>query len=137
MMQAQMSSHSSYFSQAREADEQIDLEKLRVVLDEATERIATGAGFSKTEALEILEKVRVEMIGEIKRALEALDNGAIVKQTDEARLVKAVGQAIASICNATNLDTDEVTSILTEEVGAPMDTLVHRLRAKTRSEARL
>ena len=133
MMQAQV---SSYFAQMREADEQIDLEKLRAVLDAAIDRVAKASGFSKMEALEVLERVRVEMIGEIKRALEALDNGALVQHTDEAQLVKSVGQAIASICNATNLDTDEVTTILTEEVGAPTDTLVHRLRAKTRQEAR-
>ena len=49
-----------------------------------------------------------------------------------ALLMQAVKEAVKNIANATDLDTAHISSILTENRTATVDSIVHRLREESR-----
>lgn len=112
--------------------DKVDVEKLVRVVNEAVTAISVSTSLSADEVLEILESINVEMVRELEPALMAL--GKTGKTIDAAKLSRAIGKAIASISWATDLHTDEITTIFSKQPGASVEDVVDRLHAQSRKD---
>lgn len=119
------------------AFEKANLGKLDRVVNDAITAISTKTGLSVNEAREIMANLRVEMVGEIRGVIDTLGNLNAVKHADAAKLSGAIEDAIESIANATDLVTDEITEIFTQEAGASIEDVVSRLYAKSKADRSL
>ena len=120
------------------AFEKSNFGKLARTVNEAIQAVSTKTSLPVNQVLEILGHVRVEMVGEIREVVDSLGNDMdAVKHTDAAILSSAIEDAIESISNATDLDTDEITWIFTKRPGAGVEDIVSRLYAKSKSSRSL
>lgn len=108
--------------------DRVDMEKLVRVVNEAVAAIAVSTSLPAHEVLGILESIHVEMVGDIKAALMAMGE----KKMDVAKLSRAIEKAIASISHATDLDTNEITTIFSKKPGASVEDVVCRLHEQSR-----
>lgn len=111
--------------------ERVDMQKLGTVVENAVRSISAKTSLAENEVLDILEKVRVTMVGELRRAVEILEARGMIQAVDESRLSAAIEEAIEEISNATDLNTDEITEVFTKEEGASLEHIVFRLRARS------
>lgn len=109
----------------------IDVEKLVRVVNEAVAAVAVSANLPASEVLDILENIHVEMVGELETTLMSMGEKRKGK-VDTAKLSRAIEKAIASISWATDLDTDEITTIFSKKPGASVEDVAHRLHEKSR-----
>lgn len=109
----------------------VDVEKLVRVVNEAVAAIALSTSLPTQEVLEILESIHVEMVSELKPKLMTLEPkpGRVV---DAAKLSHAIEKAIAAISWATDLHTDEITTIFSEQPGASVEDVASRLHEQSR-----
>lgn len=112
--------------------DRMDVEKLVRVVNEAVATIATSTSLPANEVLEILESIHVEMVGELTMALKAMGNTRTERAVDTEKLSRAIEKAIAMISNATDLDTDEITTIFSTKPGASVEDVVYRLHEQSR-----
>lgn len=119
------------------AFEKANFGKLEKTVNEAITGVSALTGLPVNEVLEVMGSIRVEMVGEIRGAIDALGNLNAVKHADAAKLSKAIEWAIESVANATDLDTDEITYIFTKRPGADMEDIVSRLYAKSKTDRAL
>lgn len=119
------------------AFEKANLGKLDKVVNDAITAISTKTSLPVSEVREIMGNVRVELVGEIRGVIDTLGNLNAVKHADAAKLSSAIEDAIESIANATDLDTDEITEIFTKEAGASVEDVVSRLYAKSKADRSL
>lgn len=112
--------------------DRVDVEKLVRVVNEAVALVAVSTSLPTHEVLDILESIHVEMVGELKTALMAMGNERVSKGMDAAKMSRAIERAIASISYATDLDTDEITTIFSKKPGASVEDVVYRLHEQSR-----
>jgi hypothetical protein len=112
--------------------EKMDMEKLATVINEAITAISSKTSLPENEVLDILEKVRVDMVGNLKKAIQALEERGEIPNVDPGRLGMAIEEAIEAISAATDLNTDEITEVLTWVEGASFDHIVYSLRTRSR-----
>lgn len=93
---------------ASQQTEQVDIEKLTAIVEEAIQSIAKATGLAAEEVIEIIEEVNV------------------------ARLKQATQEAFKKISIATDLDTEEITDIFEEKRAATLDDIVVRLHEKSK-----
>lgn len=112
--------------------ERIDMQKLGGVVSNAVTSISTKTGLPENEVLDIMEKVRVEMVGDLKGAILTLESNGAIPNVNADKLSMAMEEAIETIADATDLDTDEITEVFTKEEGASLDHIIFRLRERSR-----
>jgi hypothetical protein len=125
---------TSQFTVTDTGPDRRDIQKLGNVVNDAIVSISDSSGLSPSETLVLLEKVHVEFVSQLKDTVEALEDSGELRRVDPVKLSKAIEESIAAICNATALDTYEITKIFTEEPGASVDSIVHRMRARSSSD---
>lgn len=121
---------TSQFTVTATGPDKQNIEKLGAVVNEAITSISVASDLSTMEVLNLLEKVHVEMVSELKGAVETLEDRGELKRVDPEKLSKAIEKAIDAISNATDLDTDQITEIFAAQPDASVDNIVHRLRVK-------
>ena len=113
--------------------DRVDVEKLVRVVNEAVSAIAVSTNLPADEVLDILESIHVEMVSELKTALKAMSDER-ARKVDAVKMSRAIEKAIASISHATDLDTDEITTIFSKKPGASVEDVVHRLHEQSRAD---
>ncbi len=109
---------------AAQQTEENDLAKLTAIVEEAIEFIAEKTGLSGQDTLQILQEFSVEEIRNEKHASGQSFNAS--------KFNKALDKAIRSIAYATGLNTSEISNIFTGERHAAVDSIVLRLREKSK-----
>jgi hypothetical protein len=116
----------------RMAFEKMDVERLEKFVGETVMTMAASTCIRPEEVLDILESIRVEMVGELKGAVETLGKDReAVKRMDSAKLCWEIEKAIEAISVATDLDTDEITTIFSSKPGANLADVAFRLHAQS------
>ena len=111
--------------------ERIDVQKLGEVVEDAILLISAKTGLDEEHVLDILEKVRVPMVGELKNTLEILEARGMIQPLDKDRMCAAIKSAISSIAHATDLSTAEITEVFCKQDGASLEHIIFRLRARS------
>ena len=112
--------------------ERMDMEKLAGVVNDAITAVSRKTRLPEHEVLDILEKVRVNMVGDLKHAIQTLEDAGEIPHVDPEQLSMALEAVIGSIAEATDLNTDEITEVLTMQQGATFDNVVFHLRTRSR-----
>ncbi len=116
----------------RDAFEKMDIESLEKFVNETVSTMAASTSLQPSEALDILENIRVEMLSELKGEVEALGNvKEVVKRVDPAKLSWEIEKAIEAISIATDLNTDEITTIFSMKPGASLSDVSYRLHVQS------
>lgn len=116
----------------REAFEKMDVERLEQFLNETVTAMATATNLKPNEALDILEHVHVGMVGELSSTVKALcEEMETAKRVDSDKLSWSIEKAIEAISTATDLDTDDITSIFCKEPGASIADVSGRLHKES------
>ncbi len=114
------------------AMDRVDMEKLVRVVSEAVTAVAISTNLPADDVLDILENIHVEMVGQLKTVLMRMGDDRVSQGMDAKKMSRAIEKAIASISWATDLDTDEITTIFSTKPGASMEDVVYRLHAQSR-----
>jgi len=96
--------------------------------------MATSISLQPSEALNLLEGIHVEMLGELNYKIEAIknnSNNANVKHIGAEKLSWEIEKAIKAISVATDLNTDEITSIFSNTPDASLEDVSYRLRRQS------
>jgi uncharacterized protein (UPF0264 family) len=116
----------------RAAFEKMDIESLEKFVNETVSTMAASASLQPNEALDILENIQVEMVGELRDAVSALGNDKeAVKRVDPEKLSWEIEKAIEAISVATDLNTDEITTIFSNKPGASLADVSYRLHVQS------
>lgn len=110
--------------------EEVDISKLQDVFKESLMDVSASTDLGMLEIVEILEKIRVEKVGEIRKAVENL--GKYDEKVEP--LSMGLEKVIEATSVATDLNTDEITEILTEKSDASVEDLVLRLHEKSKHD---
>ena len=128
-----MRSHKEQIEQMEDVvSDQKNIGKLVTVIDEAVAKAAASVNLPSREILKILECTNVEMMKDIETVLQGdkrLHNGL-----DAAQLSGAIEQTLVSISAATDLDTDEITTIFSTKPGASVEDVACRLYEQSRAD---
>jgi len=112
----------------RWAFEKMDIKKLIKFVDQTVSTMAASTNLQPGEALNILENIQVEMVGELRNAVNALGEVSFV---DPAKLSMEIEKAIAAISVATDLNTEEITTIFSSKPGASLGDVTYRLHRQS------
>lgn len=116
----------------RMAFERMDIENLEKFVNTTVSTMAASANLQLSEALDILENIQVEMVGELRDAIEVLGNNKVAaKRVDPAKLSWEIEKAIEAISVATDLNTDEITTIFSSRPGASLADVSYRLHQQS------
>ncbi len=118
----------------RMAFEKDYIERLERFVDETVSAMAASVSIQPDEALAILENIHVEMISELKNAVEELEgdfNNEPVRRVGSEKLSWEIKKAIAAISVATDLNTDEITTIFSKKPGASLADVSYRLHRQS------
>lgn len=116
----------------RWAFEKMDIKKLNQFVDQTISTMAVSTNLQPSEALDILENIQIEMVGELRDAVEALGNvKEAAKRVDPEKLSWEIEKAIEAISVATDLDTDEITTIFSMKPGASLADVSFRLHKQS------
>ena len=115
---------------AEDPMERVDISKLQDVFRESLMDVSASTNLEMLEIVEILENIRVEKVGEIRKAVENL--GKYDEKVEP--LSMGLEKVIEATSVATDLNTDEITEILTEKSDASVEDLVLRLHEKSKHD---
>ena len=116
----------------RMAFEKVEIEKLEKFVNETVSTMAASTNLEPSEALDILENIQVEMVGELRSVVNVLGNAKeAAKRVDPAKLSWEIEKAIEAISVATDLDTDEITTIFSMNPGASLADVSYRLHRQS------
>jgi len=108
----------------------MDIEKLGMIVNESIKAFSITTHLAQNEVVEILGKINVEVLDEVQAVVEKLKG---IEGIDTVRIAVAVEETIKAIAATTSLDTDAISKILTERIGATVDDIVHRLHEKSQA----
>ena len=114
--------------------ERIYLERLENFVNEVVSTMATSTNLLPGEVLDILECVKVETLAGLRYEIEVLEddfNNEPVRRVGSAKLCWEMEKAIKAIAFATDLSTDEITTIFSHKTGASLADVVYRLRRQS------
>jgi len=119
--------------EAERADfEKMHIESLEKFVNDAVANMASSISLHPDEALDILENIQVEMMGEIRTAVDALGTDKLAaKRVDPLKLSWEIKKAIEAISFATDLNTDEITTIFSVKPGASLADVSYRLHVQS------
>lgn len=112
--------------------ERVDVEKLGNIVQGAVSSISYQTGMTENEVMSTLGKLRIEMVGQLKGVLDNLVANGELSYPDTSKLSRILEGAIRSIADATDLDTDEITEILSKEPWTSIGTVIGPLRMRSR-----
>lgn len=110
--------------------ERMNAEKLGMIVNGSIKAVSVMNNITKSEVVEILEKIHVTAVGEVQQAVENLGG---IEGIDVIRLAVGIEETIKSISDMTNLNAGEITEIFTKKDGAPVEDIVSRLHAKSKA----
>jgi hypothetical protein len=114
--------------------EKMYIESLEKFVTKVVSTMATSISLQPSEALNLLEGIHVEMLGELNYKIEAIknnSNNANVKHIGAEKLSWEIEKAIKAISVATDLNTDEITSIFSNTPDASLEDVSYRLRRQS------
>jgi|GEM_PF-4264014 len=112
--------------------ERVDMEKLANIVQGVVSSVSYQTGMTENEVMSTLGKLRIEMVGQIKDMLDDLATQGELSYPDTAKLGRILESAIRNIADATDLDTDEITEILSRKPWTSIDMVVEPLRMRSR-----
>lgn len=107
--------------------ERSDMSKLQDVMEESILAVAEKNHLEAREVIDLLEKLKVNRVAKIRAAIDQMGS------RDAGALSSGLEKVIHAIAIATDLDTDEITDILTARSDASLEELAWKLREKSRS----
>ena len=107
----------------------MDIERLGMIVNESIKAFSITTHLAQNEVVEILGKINVGVLDEVQTAVENLKG---IEGIDTIRIAVAVEETIKAIAATTNLDTNEISRILTERNGATVEDIVNRLYQQSR-----
>jgi hypothetical protein len=114
--------------------EKMYVDSLEKFVTQVISIMAASTNLDQREALDILECIQVEMLGELKSKVEVLEddfNNEPVRRVGSAKLSWEMEKAIKAISAATDLNTDEITTIFSRKTGASVADVAYRLRRQS------
>ena len=114
--------------------ESIYLKNLENYVNRIVSTMAISTNLHPSEVLDILECVKVEMLSELRYEIEVLEddfNNEPVRRVGSAKLSWEMEKAIKAIAFATDLSTDEITTIFSQKTGASLTDVAYRLRRQS------
>jgi len=116
----------------RMAYEQMDIERLEKFVNEIVSKMASSSQLELREALDILENIHVHMIRELNSEVKAIVNmSEASKYMNPATLALEIEKAIKAISFATDLNTEEITTIFSLKPGASLEDVSYRLHRQS------
>ncbi len=113
---------------ARE-QETADVSKLHDLLDESISFVSEATHLAREDIVDLLEHMHVERVADLKPTIMEMSQfGGIAEPLSDG-----IAGMIHNLAEATDLDTDEITSVFCEKCDAGLDDVVSRLREKSRS----
>ncbi|MBI3903028.1 MAG: hypothetical protein HY306_08855 [Nitrosomonadales bacterium] len=112
-------------------EKEMDIARLEEFVNGTVQAMAVSTSLKAEEVLDILENIQVEMVGELRVAVEVLDNTKVLTRVDSRKLAQEIEKTIEAISNATALDTDEITEIFSDKPGASLADVTLRLHQKS------
>lgn len=106
-----------------------DIGRLGMIVNESIKAFSITTHLAQSEVVEVLGKINIEVLDEVQAAVDNLQG---IEGVDTVRIAVAVEETIKAIAATTNLDTDEISAILTEKDGASVEDIVHRLHERSR-----
>ncbi len=94
------------------------LGRLEKFVDETVLAMAESLGLSPEEALKVLIDVHVEMIGDLRGAIEEYGDENLLRSVGPEKLCKEIEAVLKEISRATALDTEEISQILAKNPSA-------------------
>src|ERR1017187_8890495 len=108
--------------------ERLNIESLERFVDKTVARMAASTSLKPSEALDVLENIQVEMVGELRNAVKALGNDkTAAKRVDPVKLSWEIEKAIEAISVVTDLNADEIAAIFSKKPGASLADVSYRL----------
>jgi hypothetical protein len=114
--------------------ERMYVDSLERFVTKVISMMAASTNLAPGEALDILECVQVELLGQLKSKVEVLEddfNNEPVRRVGSAKLSWEIEKAIKAISVATDLTTDEITTIFSRKTGASIADVAYRLRRQS------
>src|SRR5208283_533041 len=98
-----------------------NFKKLNKFVDQTISTMATSTNLQPNEALSILENIQVEMVSELRDAVEMLEDADVEPNSlDPEKLSWEIEKVIEAISFATDLNTEEITTIFSKKQGASL-----------------
>ncbi len=113
---------------ARE-QETVDVSKLHDLLDESISLVADATHLAREDIVDLLEHMHVDRVADLKPTIMGMSQFDGIAEP----LSDGIAGMIHNLAEATDLDTDEITSVFCEKSDAGLDDVVTRLREKSRS----
>ncbi len=107
------------------------LGKLEKFIDDTVLNMAESLGLSQEEALKVLKDVHVEMIRDLRGAVEANVDERLLKSVGPEKLCKEIEEVLREISRATALDTDEISQILANNAGSSIADISFHLHRRS------
>ncbi len=107
------------------------LDKVETFVGEAVSAMAESLSVSPEEALDILIKVHVEMMGDLMGAVHSFGDDKLLTRVGPDKLCREIENVIKAISEATALDTDEITEIFSKNPTASIGDLSYRLHLRS------
>jgi len=114
--------------------EKLAIEKLEEYIKKIVSRLAAETWLDPDEALAILENIHVEMLSELKSAVETFEddaNNQTIRRIGSLKLSWEIEKAIEAISNATDLNTEEITTIFSDKPGSTLADIAFRLHKQS------
>lgn len=112
--------------------EQMDIERLEKFVNETLSNMASSSKLELREALDILENIHVKMIWELNSEVNAIvNNSEASKYINPAKLASEIEKVIKTISFATDLNTEEITTIFSSKPGASLEDVSYRLHKQS------
>ena len=114
--------------------EEMYIKKLEQFVNQIVSTMATSVNLQPREALDILECIQVEMLDELQNKVNALEDdihNEPVRRVGSIKLSWEIEKAIKAISFATDLNTEEVTTILSKKPGASLADVSYRLHKQS------
>ena len=110
-----------------------NIKKLSKFVDRTISSMATSTNLRPNEVLSILENIQVKMVGELRDAVEEIEDIDIVEsnRVDPEKLSWEIERVIEAISFATDLNTEEITTIFSNKPGASVADVSYRLHKQS------
>ncbi len=108
------------------------LDKLeKFVGQQCISSMAESIDVSQEQALDILVRVHVSMMGDLKDAVHSFADGGLLARVGPEKLCRQIEEVIAGISEATALDTEEITEIFSNNPSTDFEELSFRLHRRS------
>lgn len=107
------------------------LDKLERFVVNCISSMAESIDVSPEQALDILVRVHVSMVGDLKDAVHSFSDVGLLARVGPEKLCRQIEEVIAEISEATALDTEEITEIFSKNPSTDLEELSFRLHRRS------